>query len=378
MNKQLNIAQIQDAMQAKGLNQAKMAELLSVSRTIISNWLKGDKFPRPDKLLKLGMTLGLPLNQLVTQQADPLAPMVSFRKKMNRKTKDEHFEKAADMGRLLDLLVEFYPFDNLVQPPTLKAPSCEYNYLQSVAAKIRKDIGIGNEEPVSLDQLINKFVDLEVIIIPVLWGSKETHGNALRIFLPGSKTTWIYLNLDSRKHDFLFWMVHELGHVISPSLNGNTEESENFADQFAQTFLFPKKLAQKAHGEIITQRITRKKISIILSYAQKHAISPITVYRAINNYAEQHDKQILKFDNSLYGATTNFNKKYKTVSEELNGGTPFTAEDYISISEKKFKTPFFKILKKYLSETDKTAGFVQTLLGSTLLDAKEIHADLTQ
>ena len=377
MNKQLNIARIKDAMQDRGLNQAKLSEALSVSRTIISNWLKEDKFPRPDKLLKLGMTLGLSLNQLVVESPNPLAPMVSYRKKKNRKTKDEHFEKAADMGRLLNLLVDFYPFDNLVQPPTLKKPSSEYDYLQRVATRIRKDIGIGNTDPVSPEQLIQKFVDLEVLIIPVLWGSKETHGNALRIFLPGSKTTWIYLNLDSNEHDFLFWMVHELGHVISPSLNGDTEASEDFADQFAQAFLFPKEIVKKVYGEVVRKRTAAKKISIILSYAEKHAISPITVYKAINNYAKHYGKQILKI-NSLYGATTNFNKNYPTVSEALNGGSPFTAQEYIRVSEDKFKTPFFKILKKYLSETEKTAGFVQTILGATLLDAKEIHADLTR
>ncbi len=378
MNKQLNIPLIQDAMQEKGLNQAKLSEALSVSRTIISNWLKEDKFPRPDKLLKLGITLGLPLNKLVIEQPGPLAPMVSFRKKMNRKTKDEHFEKATDMGRLLERLLEFYPFENLVQPPTLKNPSSEYDYLQKVATKIRQDIGVGNGDPIAYEKLIQKFVDLEVIIIPVLWGNKEAHGNALRIFLPGSKTTWVYLNIDSHVNDFLFWMVHELGHVISPSLNDNIDKSEDFADQFAQAFLFPEELAQTAYRDITRQKETTKKIAIIFSYAKKHYISPITIYKAINSYAKHYGERILKFDKSLYGATTNFNKKYPKVSEMLTNGRPLTAEMYIHISEKIFKTPFFKILKKYLSETEKSAGFVQTVLGSTLLDAKEIHADLTR
>ena len=83
MNKQLNIDLVRGAMNEKGFNQAKLSEALDVSRTIVTNWFRGDKFPRPDKLLKMGITLGLALNQLVIEQANPIAPIVSFRKKMN-------------------------------------------------------------------------------------------------------------------------------------------------------------------------------------------------------------------------------------------------------------------------------------------------------
>ena len=112
--------------------------------------------------------------------------------------------------------------------------------------------------------------------------------------------------------------------------------------------------------------------------AKKHSISPITVYRSINAYADNDGKKELTFDKSLYSATTRLNKKNQTVSEMLNKGKEYSAADYISISEKEFKTPFFKILKKYLSENEKSFGFVQTVLSTTLLDAKEIHAELTR
>jgi transcriptional regulator with XRE-family HTH domain len=377
MNKELNIDLVRNAMDAKGLNQKKLAEAIDVSRTIVTNWFKGDKFPRPDKLLKMGIALGLSLNQLVIELPTPLAPVVSFRKKMNRKIKSQHFERASDMGRLLELLVDFYPFDSLIQPPTLKQPMVDYHYLQKVSSQIRKDLKIDPCDPVKPVQLIKKFVDLEVVIIPVLWGSKKNHENALRIYLPASKTTWIYLNLDSNSHDFLFWMVHELGHVISPSLHKNTDLSEDFADEFAQAFLFPKECAKKAYDEITRKTTNREKISVILKYAKKHIISPITVYRSVNSYAIHFKMDELKLDNSLYPATTKHNTKYEKISEILNNGNEYSASDYIKISEKTFKTPFFKILKKYLSEKEKSAGFIQTILATTLLDAKEIHAELT-
>jgi len=378
MKNELNIDVLKNAMDMKGLNQKKLAEAIDVSRTIVTSWFKGEKFPRPDKLLKMGFTLGLPLNQLVVEMPSPMAPVVSFRKKMNRKTRDSHFEKAVDMAKLLEQLVDFCPFDNLVQPPTLKNPVVEYHYLQKVSSQIRKDLEVGSCDPIAPHQIIQTFIDLEVIIIPVLWGSKQNHGNALRIYLPGSKTTWIYLNLDSNISDFLFWMVHELGHVISPTLHSNTDLSEDFADEFAQALLFPKECAKRAYKEITEANATTQKVSIIQRLAKKHAISPITVYRSINAYADNYGKENLTFDKSLYSATTRLNKKKQTVSEMRNKGKKYSAADYILISEKEFKTPFFNTLKKYLSEKEKSFGFVQTVLSTTLLDAKEIHAELTR
>lgn len=186
------------------------------------------------------------------------------------------------------------------------------------------------------------------------------------------------MNLDSNISDFLFWMVHELGHVISPTLHDNTDLSEDLADEFAQALLFPKECAKRAYKEITEANATTQKVSIIQRLAKNHAISPITVYLSINTYADNYGKKKLNLDKSLYPATTRLNKKNQTVSEMLNKGKEYSAAGYISISEKEFKTPFFNILKKYLSEKEKSFGFVQTVLSTTLLDAKEIHAELTR
>ena len=66
------------------------------------------------------------------------------------------------------------------------------------------------------------------MLIPVLWGARDRHENALHIYLPGSATTWVYLNLDSEVHDFKLWMAHELAHVLAPGLRGDL--GEDFAD----------------------------------------------------------------------------------------------------------------------------------------------------
>ncbi|MBW2365531.1 MAG: helix-turn-helix domain-containing protein [Deltaproteobacteria bacterium] len=363
-------------MESGGFNQAGLAKEMGVSRTIVTSWFKGEKFPKPDKLLKLAVMLGLGFNEIVSVAQSASEPVIAFRKKANRRTKDVHIERAKDMGKLLELLVDFLPFEKLEHPPTLKQPVMDYQYVQKVALKIREDIGVNESKPIDFDKLIDKFIEFEVVIIPVLWGNKENHENALHIYLPSSKTTWVYINLDSNLHDFKFWISHELGHVIAPSLK--EEEAEDFADAFAQALLFPETLARKSYKEIEALNSVRAKISKIIDYADKYMISPITIKEAIKDYSSEYGLREVELGDFFYAATTKFNKKYCNVSEMLNEAKPYTAKSYIKVSRKYFETPFFDILKKFLSENEKSPGFIQTILETSFLDAKEIYAELTK
>ncbi len=208
-----------------------------------------------------------------------------------------------------------------------------------------------------------------------MWGDKDQHKNALRIFLPDSKTTLIYLNLDSEVHDFKFWMAHELGHVYAPSLNDN--EAEEFADAFASALLFPESLAKKAYKKLIRLLPSKgKQINYIKSLAKDYTISPITIYKEINKYARYNDLGAINLGSGVYGAATNFNKSYLTLSESLFHQAKPNAKEYIAVAKKEFSTPFFDSLRKYLSTQCKNAGFIQTILDIPLLDAKEICAEL--
>jgi transcriptional regulator with XRE-family HTH domain len=376
MEKQLNTKRIVEVMDELGFNQARLAKELGVSRTIVSSWFKGRKFPRPDKLLKLGVTLGLSFQDIVKKSVGASEPEVAFRKKGRRKTTDSHVTNAKQMGQLLEHLVPYLPFDRLFQPPVLKEPKLEYNYIQQAADKIRSEIGVENNVPIEFEQFIKKLNEFEVILIPVFHGQKEHHENALHIYLPNSKTTWIYLNLDSNIHDFKFWMAHELGHVLSPSLSG--ELAEDFADTFAQALLFPQERAKEAYKMLKRFRSTRSRIKHILSLADSFIISPITIYLAVNDYAEAVGLDLFKLEPDIYAATTNLNKRFLSVSDTMNKGEPFTASEYIQMIRKLFHSPFAEALRVYLSENEKSAGFIQLILGTSILDAKEIHAELVR
>jgi len=375
MKKMLNLESLQLAMDKAGLSQSAISKKLGVTREAASKWFSGKNFPRPDKLLRLALLLDLKPDQLVIKTDDPLEPVVAFRKRGSAKTTALHVSRAKDMGRMLTSLVPYLPYDLLVQPATLKTPNTEYKYVQDIAAKVRSEIGLGEDDELNFAHLIKKFNDLQAVIVPVLWGKKDRHENALHIYLPESMTTWVYLNLDVEAHDFKFWMAHELGHVFAPDLRGN--DAEDFADAFAGALLFPEPLAKKAYSDITRLNTEKTQLNKIEKYAECFSISLLSIYYEINKYAKHYNLEELNIGNYLFARNTNFNKKYKTLDQIIFDDEKPGAKYYIQASDEIFDSPFFKVLKSYLLENKKSAGFIQTILDIPLIDAKGIHAELS-
>mgnify|MGYP000278884077 CR=1 FL=1 len=374
MKKRLHIKNTTKAMEAAGLTQTAVAEQLSVSKEAVSQWLLEKTFPRPNKLLQFAKLLKLSFSELVIND-EPNVPIIAFRKKGNAKTKDHHVEKAQQTGRFLRHLVPYLPFDTLEMPPVLKSPTRDYEYLRKVTSKVRKDINLDEVETVDFEHLIRKFSELQAVVVPVLWGTKQRHENAIHIYLPDSQTTWVYLNLDTNIHDFKFWMAHELGHCLSPSLSG--DEAEDFADDFAGDLLFPSALAEEAYKEINSQRTSATKINKVIELADKHTISPYTVIGQTNKFAAFSGLPEIALSKTFFGAITNFNKRFYNLSTALLGDIKdLDARDYINKTEKAFETPFFELLRKYLKEQSKGAGYVQAVTDMPLLDARSLHSEL--
>ena len=84
MIKGLNIPAIKEALPHVGLSQAKIAKELDVSREVVSKWFKGASIPKPDKLLRFGMLLGLPFDQLVEEYPATDVPDYSLQMKAVR------------------------------------------------------------------------------------------------------------------------------------------------------------------------------------------------------------------------------------------------------------------------------------------------------
>lgn len=374
----LNIEKLTQRSQELGLNQSGIAKKLNVTREAVSQWFKNEKFPRPDKLLKLARLLDLTFSDLVIKLPDPSEPVVAFRKKGAHKITPEYVEQAKDMGRILEMLVPYLPFDDLAQPATLRKPVDDYEYVHKVARRVRGEIGVQEGDEILFEKLIDFFGELHAVLIPVHWGHKDKHENALHINLPESLTTWIYLNLDCKLHDFKFWMAHELGHVHAPQLLG--EEGEDFAEAFAGALLIPQELAAHEYEMLSQLNNIGKRINRIKDTADRLVVSPLTVYYEINKYAEFKGTAKIDLDsgNEIHKATTNFNKSFKPVSEILFGTKEPSASRYIACAKEAFNSPFFEVLKKYLKTHRKSASFIQSLLNIPFLDAQNVYEELSR
>ena len=381
MDRQLNRPLLEQTLITKGFTQTSVADALGLTKAAVSKWLTGKSFPRPPELLKLGKLLGLGYADLVaTDTVAANEPLIAFRKRANTKTTLNHVNHAKEMGRLLEPVVKHLAFDAFISPGRLKKPSLDYNYLQSLAAELRRELKLDPAGPVKFTDLIEKCNELQAVIVPVLWGKKTRHENALHIYLPESKTTWIYLNLDSRVHDFKFWMAHELGHVLAVNLleSGDTERSEDFSDAFAGALLFPEPAAKEVYEKYLRSRTAKGRIAVIMAAAEAHVISPNSVYKEVEHYATA--RTTLPFEtlprNAFFAALAGFNKQHRSVSEILfDGGKP-SADHFMRISTEVFKTPIFTALGNYLKEVPQSDALLSRLFDVPLSDAKAFRQAL--
>ncbi|MBE1426746.1 hypothetical protein H4684_003420 [Desulfomicrobium macestii] len=387
MNKRLNIELIKKVMDSLGLNNSQVSERLAVSRTIVGEWLAEKKFPRPDKLVRLGMLLKLPHTDLVVDDA-PLAAVVNFRKKSRRALTDTHFADALKKAMLLDLIADYLPEGSLEVPPVLKNPSMEYAYIQKAVALVRGLVGKSLTDVINYSDLVEIIHTYDVVPVPVFWGvtsCRDNDAHGLHIESPRSKKEWIYINLDSYLLDFKFWVAHEIGHIIT-KCSCDEVFSENFAELFAQSFLFPEEMAAKTYTKLVGLNANQLVVEMI-ALAETLFISPYTIYKSVNSYAVENGLAQLEKLNSSYVVIKKYVENKSTLIEKLRNDSVhsfarkydefLSPEEYVYLAETYFKTPIFDSLKKFLGETSKGDGFLQSLFDIQAVEAKELHYYLT-
>jgi transcriptional regulator with XRE-family HTH domain len=372
MEKALNFNAIQSALTAQGMNQKQLAEAVGTSSQSVTNWLKGKDFPRPAALLKLATTLSLTFEQLV-QVNDPGRPVVAYRKKANAKTTAVHLAKAESIGMLLKPLVAYLPEIQALRT-LITSPSTDYDKLQIVVSQTRNRLGIGQQAVLGYENLIGEFKDCGAVLVPVLWGAKGNHENALHIRLPQEDVTFIFLNLDTRLEDFKFWMAHELAHVLTPDLSGSNA-GEDFADTFAGALLYPKACAESAYREAVRHTKSDSAIKVLMGQADAHMISLNTVYQQVRHYAASSDLIPLPIQETAIHAVRN-SRRGALVSQALFDPMPLSPQRYIAACENTFQTDFFHALKRMIVANGTGAAYIQQVLDTSLQDAVAFHEAL--
>ncbi len=374
MHKVIHSDKVKAALRARGWSQKQLATELAVTPQSVTNWLKGDDFPRPEKLLKLSTTLKLSFADLV-QVPSLVQPVVAFRKKGAAITTDAHINKAMAMGALLRPLVEHLTELRALRIQ-LPSPSTEYEALQATATEVRNHLGLGAQAVLSYEHLIKEFNLNGAVIVPVLWGEVQNHKNALHILLPQEKVTFIFLNLDTRLEDFKFWMAHELAHVYTPELAGQ-DEGEDFADALAGTLLFPRALAEHAYGKAAAHQSASAQIKELLAYAKEHTISLFSVFCEVKRYAEALKLPPLACEEQDIHAVRNHIRGH-LVSQSLFTPVPPEPGAYIAAAQNIFDSEFFVALQKMIKSRGVGPSYVQQTMDIPMQDAILLHGELAR
>lgn len=369
----LNVELIKSSMSRLGLTGTALAEACDVSKEAVSNWLNGESIPRPSKLAALAATLKLAVEQLfVPDPTEPPEPVVAFRMRNNRPPTVEAQEAGEDVGRHLRQLLPF--MGPLFAPRHLVGPKVDEGYVEDIAKAVRAQLGVGPTEAVTHGHLLQLLKDFGAVLVPVYWGGdKVGHENAMSVYLPDSKASWVLFNVGCRLDDLSYWLAHEFGHCLTlHTLTG--DEGEKFAELFAQTLLFPQELAKKALEDI---RAAAKPTELVAWYAGTYGISVVTVVRAIDKAAEASGQGKTGL------ATAGFYAKWKmdgktarTASDELFGTTKPSMKDLVVKGEQVFGTPVFRALARWQhDEGGRSPSFVAAALNLKLGDAVQMsHA----
>ncbi|MEI6874361.1 MAG: XRE family transcriptional regulator [Spirochaetota bacterium] len=367
--KKLNLARLRLVMEEKGLNAAAIADQLGVSRTIVSDWLRGKKFPGPKNLLDLGKLLGLRFSELVIK--DMVAePVVAYRHKAHVKENDADALRSRSIARAVRLLVPLLPFNRLDAPARYIRPQADEVYIVEAAREARSSMNLAGER-VEFKDIIRLFGNLKTVLVPVLWGKTGSRDNGLHVFLPDSETSVVFLNLDVHLHDFRFWMLHEYAHAkLQGTIGGEAEEG--FAERFAALVLFPDKLAQTALERVRRARSEGGRIKVAIEIAEELEISPVTVASRVDELSRIRGEGIL-LGTAIHAATANLNKRHKLVSAALFGAGPIEAADLIRIAESVFQCGLYEALRRYLDEHPDSESMIAASLGIGAMDAKAVR-----
>ncbi len=232
----LDLKLIKASMSRLGLSGVQLAQLCSVSKEAVSNWLSGESLPRPAKLAALSRALQLPVDVLLMRdESAPPEPVVAFRMRHGQLPNPQEQEAGQEAGRHLRQLVPF--LDDRLTTRRLASPSLEADSIREAAQAARRWLSIAEAEDVTVEHLIQMHRFIGATLIPVFWaGGRAGHEHAMSIYLPDSQTAWVLLNVGCAGRDLPYWLAHELAHCLSlPALQG--EQGEAFADRFASELL---------------------------------------------------------------------------------------------------------------------------------------------
>jgi transcriptional regulator with XRE-family HTH domain len=347
----LNVPIIKAAMRGLGLNGAKLADACGVSREAASNWLAGESMPRPSKLSKLAEVLNLSVDSLLEAGTDTVEPVFAYRTKQNRAVSGASRIAAEELARHMRQLLPFLELEAEFEPQQVKDPVLDDAHLRRVAHQVRESVGLAAIEPISVEQLIGLFHKFKAVLVPVLWGlNKEHHENALSVYLPDTKTSFVVFNLGGKVDDFKYWLAHEYGHCLSLH-KLRDEDGEKYAERFAQFLVFPEAAEHECLAAIRGTCSSHEAMLVAHGFATRYGVSIVTILKGVDRCAEEAGEAVTGLiDGTFWASWKTGRKRVPSVSLGLFGTDSPKPDVYVAKAESVYASPVFKALARFQRE----------------------------
>ncbi len=241
-------ARLREAREARGLSAATLAEVVGVSRQVVSQYENSDASPHPEKLFRIAGCLNMPV-AFFTQPAREYAASRVFYRSRSAATKGARMRAERRLDWLRDLVALLRQY---VQFPRVDLPRADVGsvrrpvpvgLIEDAASATRQALQLGEEPAPNIVWL------LENHGVVVTRGILDTASiDAFSALFSSEHAPFVFLGADKDSAvRSRFDAAHELGHlvihhnVLARDLGSPSELSqiEKEADAFASAFLLP-------------------------------------------------------------------------------------------------------------------------------------------
>lgn len=272
--KEIISQKIKNARALKGFSQQELADMIGVSKQMISKYEKGESIPASSNLLKLGKALKVKIDYFFKPSKIELG-VLNFRKKSSfSNKKQESLEQLIKLNlenylEVEDLLQIDYSFKNSIGNEKVNC----IDDIEKIVFLLRNEWEIGLDPIHNIIQLLE---DKEIKVVELFDVDDSFDGLATFV---NDKFPVVVVNGNFPVERKRFTLLHELGHLLLNLPECNLKDEENYCNKFASEFLFPKKLVIKEFG------IKRDLISLneLIEVQKKYGISiQAIVYRLVD------------------------------------------------------------------------------------------------
>jgi len=322
----------------------ELADLIGVSKQMISKYEKGNSMPSSKALIQLAKAMKVKLDYFFVPSSVELGE-VNFRKKNSFSVKKVNALKEDIKIRLSDYLEieNILQIDNSFDNPLKRKKVTSLENIEQVVKELRDEWEIGYDP---LHNIIQLLEDNEIKVIEIDEPQNNFDGLATII---NEKYPVIVVNRNFSVERKRFTLLHELGHLLLDLPKCDTKFEEQICNRFASEFLLPKSMVLKEFGE------GRETISFkeLIEVQRKYGISIRAIIYKLKDCNILSENRVTEFYKKL-----NFDSRLKHEVDAERFQTPEISNRYEQL--------VYRALSQELISSSKAASLLKININEVL------------